>query len=453
MKNILCTLRWVVIAISMVTVVYAQDIVGMVKKVKPSVVTVTPFNSFGLENGQGSGFFISQNQVVTNFHVIRGASSVKIRFNDSAEFSARHILGQDSTKDIAILEIDIPATRKVSPLSLKTKLPEQGEKIYVVGNPLGLEQSVSDGIVSSVRVIKDKGKRIQFTAAISPGNSGSPLLDPTGQVLGVASMTYSEGQNLNFAVPAEEVRNLPVATPIKFAPSLKNYEGSEIKVADAFKVDTALIGNPPSQLSLQEKNIWRLRTSALRAMWDAEIIDRNMNRIVRAVKRNFEGFNMEKDTLNMNKANIVVSEALGKNTDALNLSPENAQKLEGMNASLVSYGARVLLRGKGMPVGAASGIVHSRFQAWQEFKKGGYYAIVTIADSSEIADLDLAVFQRDSTGEWKAIACDTDPDAHPYVVFNAPETGEYALVWRVARYAEAKKEGMFGALFLREEDE
>jgi len=185
---------------------HGQDIVGMVKRVKPAVVTVVPENAFGLDEGLGSGFFIDRTRVVTNYHVIDGASAVRIKLNDSTKLHARHIVAQDSALDLAILEIDVPKGWNMSPLPLLTQDPEQGQRVYVVGNPLGLEQSVSDGIVSSVRIVKDQGKQIQFTAAISPGNSGSPLLDANGKVYGVARTIVQGGQNLNFAIPSEQIR-------------------------------------------------------------------------------------------------------------------------------------------------------------------------------------------------------------------------------------------------------
>lgn len=99
-------------------------------------------------------FDIEQRKLITNYHVIDGASSIKIRLNDSSLYPAKYIITQDSALDIAILFIDIPASRKISTISFCPTLPEQGEKIYVVGNPLGLEQSVTDGIVSSIREMK-----------------------------------------------------------------------------------------------------------------------------------------------------------------------------------------------------------------------------------------------------------------------------------------------------------
>ena len=237
---LLCT---VLLALSRYS--YSQDIVSMFKRTKPSVVSVISYNAFDLEDGTGSGFFIERNRIITNFHVVEGAVSVKIRQNDSSEYSVIRMIAKDSVMDIAVLEVDIPATRKVVPLVFRTNPPEQGERVYVVGNPLGFEQSVSDGIVSSVRVMKEYGKQIQFTAAVSHGSSGSPLLDANGAVLGVVRLILSEGQSLNFAVPAEFAKSIKIEGVFPFSSKRKHYEGQEINIKDAFVVDTALIGNIP----------------------------------------------------------------------------------------------------------------------------------------------------------------------------------------------------------------
>src|SRR5207248_11758035 len=88
---------------------------------------------------------------------------------------------------------------------------QAGESFVVIGNPYGLEGSVSNGIVSAVRQISGYGKIIQITASISPGSSGSPVVNMLGQVIGVATLQAAEGQNLNFAVPAERISQLKIS--------------------------------------------------------------------------------------------------------------------------------------------------------------------------------------------------------------------------------------------------
>ncbi|MBN8574001.1 MAG: serine protease [Candidatus Kapabacteria bacterium] len=431
-------------------IAFSQDIVSMIKRVKPAVATVVSYNSFGLEDGEGSGFFIEQNKLITNYHVIDGASSIKIRLNDSSLYPAKYIITQDSALDIAILFIDIPASRKISTISFRPTLPEQGEKIYVVGNPLGLEQSVTDGIVSSIREMKGHGKVIQFSAGISAGNSGSPLLDANGMVLGVARFGLSEGQNLNFAVPADKVLKLkPAAAPIAFVPTVKSYLGKEMPVKDAFTVDTTLMGIPPANLSQREKNIWRLKVSAARARWKQDIIDDNINRIVRAVKRNFESFNMDTDTLTMNQAFVVVRESLGENSAASDFSQEELQKLSSMSSWMLAVALRSAFADKYSVVGSATGTITVQAQEWHDFQKGNSYGIMSAADSTDITDLDVAVFYRDTNGAWIPVASNTQKDWHCFTSFTAPVTGEYAIVWRVAEFVREKSQGMFGSLFIK----
>ena len=117
------------------------------------------------------------------------------------------IIAKDEQNDIIRLSVDIPS-KYVLPLSLSETIPEIGERIVVYGSPLGLENTVSDGIVSSVREIPDFGKIIQITAPISPGSSGSPVLNMEGEVIGIATFQIVEGQNLNFAIPSERIANL-----------------------------------------------------------------------------------------------------------------------------------------------------------------------------------------------------------------------------------------------------
>lgn len=425
----------------------AQDIVAMFKRVKPSVVSVLSYNAFDLEEATGSGFFIEKNRIITNFHVIEGTYSLKIRLNDSSEYNVLKIISKDSLLDIAILEVDIPASRKIAPLTFRNKPPEQGEKIYVVGNPLGFEQSVSDGIVSSVRIVKEYGKLIQFTAAVSSGSSGSPLLDANGEVLGVVRLIMSEGQNINFAIPSDLAKSVKSTGDIPFPSKRKSYEGVEMNIKDAFVVDTALMGTPPSHIIvMKERNLWKLRTAAIRSMWQANIVDKNLNRIARAVKRIYEKIDIEKDSLTMKQAHNVVVEALGVNTEALEYTPENRQIVESIGVGLGILAAQSYMSGKSTPVGSVASVIESRGQIWQDFEKDKSYYLITYSDTNSIKDVDIAVFYLDGT-TWKPIAANTETDAHSFTWFKAPKTAEYAIIWRVASYTEKKKNGVIGSMF------
>ena len=116
-------------------------------------------------------------------------------------------------RDLALLRVEAPAGH-VRPLSLDRTSPQEGESVVVIGNPLGLEGSVSNGIVSAVRDIPTFGRIIQITAAISPGSSGSPVVNMLGQVIGVATLQVTGGQSVNFAIPSERISQLQDGTLI-----------------------------------------------------------------------------------------------------------------------------------------------------------------------------------------------------------------------------------------------
>ena len=108
---------------------------------------------------------------------------------------------------MALLKVDAPANL-VRPLSLDRTSPQEGESVVVIGNPFGLEGSVTNGIVSAVRDIPGFGRIIQITAPISPGSSGSPVVNMQGQVIGVATLQITGGQSVNFAIPSERIAQL-----------------------------------------------------------------------------------------------------------------------------------------------------------------------------------------------------------------------------------------------------
>lgn len=156
-----------------------------------------------------SGFFIAGDRIITNRHVIERASRVEIHLLDGKKYTVKGVLAIDGEGDLALLSVDVPKGSAI-PLPIVKAVPLEGESVVVVGNPYGLEGSVSNGIVSAVREIGGYGKIIQITAPISPGSSGSPVVNMAGQVIGVATLQAAEGQSLNFAVPAERISQLKV---------------------------------------------------------------------------------------------------------------------------------------------------------------------------------------------------------------------------------------------------
>jgi S1-C subfamily serine protease len=186
-----------------------QSLPELVRRVKPSVVAIATYDSQGEALMTGSGFFLRNGQVVTNLHVIRGAQRTEIKTLDGKGrvFPVSGLLAVDEEGDLALLSVDMPTDRDRS-TELAPALPDEGEQIMVIGNPLKLEGSVTDGIVSAVREVPNVGKIIQITAPISHGNSGSPVFNMKGQVVGVVTVKVTNGQNINLAIGAARVEQL-----------------------------------------------------------------------------------------------------------------------------------------------------------------------------------------------------------------------------------------------------
>ncbi|MGB7926492.1 MAG: tetratricopeptide repeat-containing serine protease family protein [Pyrinomonadaceae bacterium] len=194
-----------------------ESLPDLIRRVKPSVVAVVTYNAKNEALTSGSGFFIRPGQVVTNLHVIDGAHHAEIRTLDGKGkvYPVAGMLDIDEEGDLAILSLNIPQER-ARPIDLSTTIPDEGESIFVIGNPLRLEGSISDGIVSAVREVPNLGKIIQITAPISHGNSGSPLFNMKGQVVGVVTMKVVNGQNINLALSASRVMELKPGQLVTF---------------------------------------------------------------------------------------------------------------------------------------------------------------------------------------------------------------------------------------------
>jgi len=147
----------------------------------------------------GSGFFIGQNTIATNYHVIRGARTIVAKLIIQKKWlRIVDVIGFDEDKDLALLTVEAVPIR---PLPFSSRKPVIGEDIYVAGNPEGYEGTFSQGIISGFR----RGNFIQITAPISHGSSGGPVLNRQGQVIGMVVAADFEGQNLNFAIASSEL--------------------------------------------------------------------------------------------------------------------------------------------------------------------------------------------------------------------------------------------------------
>jgi tetratricopeptide (TPR) repeat protein len=186
----------------------SQDILPqLVRRIKPSAVAIETFDARGEKLSRGSGFFIDVDRVVTNRHVIENAYRAEVHSYNGSIYPVKGVIAVDAEGDLALLKIDAPPNQ-VRPLSLDRTSPQEGESVVVIGNPFGLEGSVTNGIVSAVRDIPTFGRIIQITAPISPGSSGSPVVNMQGQVIGVATLQITGGQSVNFAIPSERISQL-----------------------------------------------------------------------------------------------------------------------------------------------------------------------------------------------------------------------------------------------------
>lgn len=194
-----------------------ENVAELVKRSSDAVVLIVISDSAGQETALGSGFLVSADgEIVTNYHVIKEAHSAIVKLSNGAFFAVNGVLASDANKDLAIIKVsgkNLPFLQLGDIDNLHV-----GDHVVAIGSPLGLEGTVSDGIVSAVRDVENK-KWIQTTAPVSHGNSGGPLLDMSDHVVGVITWGVQEGQNLNFAAPCSEVKELLVtahqqATPL-----------------------------------------------------------------------------------------------------------------------------------------------------------------------------------------------------------------------------------------------
>jgi len=155
----------------------------------------------------GSGFIVRPDGlIVTNYHVVSGAKEIFIKLKDSQIFPNARVLSFDEEKDIAFIKIDA-AKLKTVVLGNSSNV-KIGEQVIVIGNPLGLESTLSDGLISAFRTLNDGRRFLQISVPLSSGSSGSPLFNMKGEVIGVTTSGRLDGQNLNFAIPINSVRSL-----------------------------------------------------------------------------------------------------------------------------------------------------------------------------------------------------------------------------------------------------
>jgi hypothetical protein len=182
------------------------DIPAISRKANGSIVSIVMSNKDGHPIAQGSGFLISKDgHVVTNYHVIKSGTSAVVKLPDGAFFPVDGVLTSDKGRDVAIIKAHGNDFHTLT-LGDSDRL-QVGEEVVAIGNPLSLESTVSNGIVSAIRTVEDEGgKFVQITAPISPGSSGGPLFNMAGEVVGITTSRIKGGENLNFAIPINDVK-------------------------------------------------------------------------------------------------------------------------------------------------------------------------------------------------------------------------------------------------------
>lgn len=164
------------------------------------MILIETYDDQGRKRGLGSGFVVaSDGTTITNYHVIRGASRATVKFADGTVGSIEGVESYDPTRDLAVVQIT-PAPKTVLEIGDSDRM-QVGDKVVAVGSPLGLQNTMSEGIVSGLR-----NGLIQISAPISPGSSGGAVFDEHGKVVGISSAQMVAGQNLNFAIPINQAK-------------------------------------------------------------------------------------------------------------------------------------------------------------------------------------------------------------------------------------------------------
>ena len=190
------------------TEVPTRYMIPLVKKIQPAIVTIVAYDVNRNVTNQGSGFFVDKKgHLITNYHVLDGAYAADVKTFDGAKHPIEVVVAENKLSDLIKVRVKIPEGAVHWVVVTETE-PSIGERVMVVGTPMGLEQTVSEGIVSAVRELPVVGKVFQLSAPISPGSSGSPVINMNGNVIGVVSFQAVKGQNLNFPVSGKGIADL-----------------------------------------------------------------------------------------------------------------------------------------------------------------------------------------------------------------------------------------------------
>jgi hypothetical protein len=184
----------------------ALDPGWLYKQTSPAVVLIEAIATDGKVIKTGSGLLVSADgKLLTNYHVISHVKRATVKLANGDAYDLVEVLAMDKRKDIAFLKIpavDLPVVKLG-----RSNGVEIGHTVYSIGNPLGLQNTLSQGLVSGIREM-DGYRLFQMSAPISPGSSGGPVFNGAGEVIGIAVLTIEGGQNLNFAIPIDYARGM-----------------------------------------------------------------------------------------------------------------------------------------------------------------------------------------------------------------------------------------------------
>ena len=208
-----------------VTQAAALDVKSVFEATRPSVLLIVAYDENDQPTGMGSGFFFGDNKTIaTNLHVVQNAAKLAIKLSSGETGWIEAVLGVDARRDLVLLQSSVNGI----PIKAAGRLPDIGEDILAIGNPSGLEGTVSTGIISGIRT-EDGSQYFQITAPISPGSSGGPIIDEHNEVLGVSTFYLDGAQSLNFAMPAAYLTKLYSKKSEATLAALKSSTNSALK--------------------------------------------------------------------------------------------------------------------------------------------------------------------------------------------------------------------------------
>ena len=184
----------------------AEPSAKTIDQVKRGVVSIATFDAAGKPLLLGGGFFVQANRLVTNIHVLKGASRATIRTFDGQSYSIEGIVALNQDNDLALLQTNAPAN--IYPLSLAANVESEGETVTLISALDDTSWKVSSGVTDSLWYIQGAGEYLRITAEVRHGNSGSPVVNDKGEVVAVAALYFEGNDELSFAIPGEIIKRL-----------------------------------------------------------------------------------------------------------------------------------------------------------------------------------------------------------------------------------------------------